>query len=179
MPVTVKVATVVVPDTATVSSSSSTSSSVGARVKVAVCDRVPAPIVIVKSLTVAKSVPAVAVPVPTLTTTGVALKRAPPSSAAVTVIVVAPADSPTSWLSTDSSTPVEADVLICRIPSSSTRVRALSAGAMIPSVFVADPFTATVLSAVSRTLSTAVIVTVPVLDFDPAAIVSSLFALRL
>ena len=39
--------------------------------------------VIVKSLTVAKSVPEVAVPPPTLTVTGVALEREPPFSAAV------------------------------------------------------------------------------------------------
>ena len=98
-----------VPVTATVSLFSSTSSSVGSRLKVPVCDRVPAGIVIVKSLTVAKSVPEVAVPEPTLTVTGVALEREPPFSVAVTVIVVALSDSPSELLSTDSCTPVEAD----------------------------------------------------------------------
>ena len=77
----------------------------------AVCDRVPAPIVTVKSLTVAKSVPEVAVlqPAPTLTSTGVSLERGAPFSAAVTVIVVAPADSRTSLMFADSSTPLEAN----------------------------------------------------------------------
>ena len=57
-------------------------------------------------------------------------------------------------------------------PSSSVTVSMRLAGPRTPSEFVAEPLTAKVLSGVSTELSTAVMVTVPVLVVSPAAIVS-------
>ena len=76
-------------------------SSVGIKAKVCVPSVWFAGMVSVKSLTVAKSVPAVAVPPLTDTVTDVALVRAPPSSVPVTMTVVEPAPSETLVGSTD------------------------------------------------------------------------------
>ena len=86
-----------------------------------------------------------------------------------TVYVLVP-PSLTERLSTDSVTP--------RV-SSSAMVSAASAGSAAPSVFAASPLTLTVLSAASMSLSTAVIVTAPVLEVAPAAMVSTLLELML
>ena len=58
------------------------------------------------------------------------------------------------------------------LASSSVTVSVRLAGPLTPSAFVADPETVKVLSGASTELSTAVIVTVPVLVVSPAAIVS-------
>ena len=63
--------------------------------------------------------------------------------------------------------------------SSSASVSVTSVGSVTPTVFEASPCTFTVLFAASTSLSAAVIVTVPVLDFDPAAMVRTLFELML
>ena len=63
--------------------------------------------------------------------------------------------------------------------SSSSIVSVTSAGPVTVSVLVAAPETVIVLSGSSRSLSTAVIVTVPVLVVSPAAIVSVVLVLNL
>ena len=86
-----------VPLTVSVSVPSATLSSVGFKLKVCVPSVWLAGMVSVKSLTVAKSVPAVAVPLSIDTVTGVALVDAPLSRVPVTVTVAEPAPSET-WL---------------------------------------------------------------------------------
>ena len=63
--------------------------------------------------------------------------------------------------------------------SSSVIESVTSSGFTMPWVFVAAPRTVTLLSGESTSLSAAVIVTVPVLDIEPATIVSVSFVLRL
>ena len=70
------------------------------------------------------------------------------------------------------------DSVTLGVPSSSVMVRVWLAGAVTACELEAVADTVTDLSAVSLLLSTAVIVTVPVLVVAPAAIVSVLFALR-
>ena len=113
----------VLPLTASVSAPSATLSSVGINAKVCVSSVRLAGMVNMKSLTVAKSVPAVAVPLSTDTVTGVALVRAPPSSVPVTVTVVEPAPSETLVGPTDSVTFVDAVSLSVIVSVAESTVR--------------------------------------------------------
>ena len=62
--------------------------------------------------------------------------------------------------------------------SSSSSVSVTSGGSTMSSVLLAVPFTVTLLSASSTSLFTPVIVTAPVLEVEPAAMVSTLLVLR-
>ena len=126
---------------------------------------------IVKSLTATKSVTAVAVFPATETVTGTVVARAAPFSIAVTVTVRAAPVAPSETLDgdTDNSTVVES-------ASSSLIASVCAVGCTIPRPFDAEPLTVTLLAAVSsNSLSTPVIVTVPVLVVASAAMVSVLF----
>ena len=168
---TVRPVAVVDPLTVSVSSGSSISSFSGASVKVPVWLVAPEAIVIVKSLTATKSVTAVAVFPATETVTGTVVARAAPFSIAVTVTVRAAPVAPSETLDgdTDNSTVVES-------ASSSLIASVCAVGCTIPRPFDAEPLTVTLLAAVSsNSLSTPVIVTVPVLVVASAAMVSVLF----
>ena len=103
---------------------------------------------------------------PTLTVMVVAALRAAPGKVAVTVVAVASSDSST----------LASDTFSAMAPSSSAMVSVWSSGSAAPRPPLAVPDTVTCLSAASASLSTAVMVTVPVLAVAPAAIVSVLFA---
>ena len=123
----------------------------------------PAAIVSVKLGTATKSA-SWAVPGATESVSTVAAARAAPSTVAVTVIALSPSASPTALGFTLSVAPMGA-------ASSSSIVSVWAAGADTPPPdAVAD--TVTDLSGAWTRLSTAVIVTAPVLLVDPAAIVS-------
>ena len=132
--------TVVVPRTSTASSGSSMLSSTGASVNVPVWLVIPTGIVIVNSLTAAKSVPTSAVSPSTRTLTAVASGRAAASSAAVTVtrcaFPVAPSDTVSG--ETDSVTVIDS-------VSSSSIVRVCATGCSIAMVLAAVPCTVTCL----------------------------------
>ena len=152
------------PFTCTVLSAASTSLSTAATVTVPVLAVAPAAMV---STALLLSVKSEAWAGASGTTETVTLVSAPDGWSSVAVTVDTPPSSPIEALDSDSVT-VGAASSSC--PSS---VSVTSAGPAIPRLFAAAPFTCTVLSAASTSLSTAVTVTVPVLAVAPAAMVST------
>ena len=164
---TVRPDTAVVPVTFTVSSGSSVVSLFGIRSKVALPLVLPPVMVTVKSSTAVKSPSSVAVSASTETVTTASEASAEPFSVAVTVTVRA--------LPVASSATVAGDTVSVTwfdAPSSSVMVSVWFEGAVTARSLVAVPETDTLLFPPATLLSLAVIVTVPVLVVNPAAMVS-------
>ena len=159
------------PDTApvtfTVSSGSSVVSLFGIRSKVAEPLVLPPVMVTVKSLTAVKSSSSVAVSASTETVTTASEASAEPFSVAVTVTVRALTAAFSATVAGDTVSVTWFDA-----PSSSVMVSVLFEGAVTARSFAAVADTVTLLFPPATLLSLAVIVTVPVLAVDPAAMVS-------
>ena len=162
----------VVPVTTTVASASLTVSSRGISSNTASPLVAPDTMVIVKSVTVEKSVPSSAVPPATETVTRTSSVRAPSSKAARTVTRRA---GPVAFSATRSGDAVR--VTTVEGSSSSVIVKVTGPGWSTAWAFLAVPDTVTSLSGASTTLSSDATVTVPVLTVFPAAMVSVRFAL--